>query len=343
VTGIGSVWFVVPEGVDDAERVSGGNVYDRQVRDGLRRLGWDVRMLQAADRTEVASALTAVGDRGVVLVDGLVAAWAPASIEAAGMRTRLVVIAHMVNAAFPGATFEAVDGELRALRCASRVVATSEWSAAELVRRGLVESERVMVATPGARAGAGPRDPAHDLDLLCVGAVARHKGQDLLLDALEQLTDLDWTCTIVGSRSVDPQFAVLIASAAAGFGGRVRLTGVLDGDQLDLAYDRAGLLVAPSRAESFGMAIADARGRGLPVVATEMGGIPEAVAGGGAVLVPCDDPGALAGALREWMTDSGLRERLRREAAAARSQAPRWADTVARIDEVLSNEILVAG
>ena len=106
--------------------------------------------------------------------------------------------------------------------------------------------------------------------------------------------------------------------------------------ELATAYQGSGLLVAPSRAESFGMAIADARRRGLPVIAAAVGGIPESVAGGGAILVNADDPAALASALEQWMTDPALRARLRAEAAGARARSPRWSTTVERIDRVLA-------
>ena len=44
-----SVRFLVPAGIDDPLRVSGGNVYDRHVRDGLRGRGWDVAIAEVAD------------------------------------------------------------------------------------------------------------------------------------------------------------------------------------------------------------------------------------------------------------------------------------------------------
>lgn len=330
-----SVWFVVPEGVDDPARISGGNVYDRQVRDGLRRRGWDVRMSEATDAEAVATALAGVDRGGIALVDGLVAGWAPEAVEAASRRARIVVVAHMVAAAFPDAPSELIEGERRALRHAEQVIATSGWAAAELVRRGLVDDSRIAVAAPGSRDSLAAIDPAEDGDLLCVGVVAPHKGQDLLLDALARLHERDWTCTLAGSQSTAPAFAAHVRSSAARFGGRVRMTGVLDDAALADSYQRAGVLVAPSRAESFGMAIADARRCGLPVIATAVDGIPETVSGGGAILVPADDPGALAGALQRWMTDPALRARLRGEAAQLRSRAPRWTDTVARVDEIL--------
>ncbi|MES1169637.1 MAG: glycosyltransferase family 4 protein, partial [Leifsonia sp.] len=158
---------------------------------------------------------------------------------------------------------------------------------------------------------------------------------DILLAALDTLRGLDWTCTIAGSCNADPAFAERVASKAATFGSRVRMTGVLHPDALAHTYQRSGLLIAPSRTESFGMAIADAGGRALPVAAAAVGGIPEAVAGGGALLVNPDDPSALADALRRWMTDPALRARLRSEAVQARRRVPRWSDTVAQVERVL--------
>jgi hypothetical protein len=321
--------FVVPEGIDDPARVSGGNVYDRHVRDGLAGLGWHVRMSPVTDATGVASALAGRPRGDLVLVDGLVAAWSPEALEASP--ATVVVLAHMVAAAFPGAT---AGGERRALAAASRVIATSEWTAGELVRLGFTGPDRISVAVPGARE-AGASTPVMDGELLCVGVVARHKGQDILLEALAGLDDQRWACTIAGSASTEPAFASEITRAAERFGGRVRMPGVLDSDALDAAYARAAVLVAPSRVETFGMSIADARSRGLPVIASRVGGIPEAVAGGGALLVRDGDADALASALRRWMTEPALRERLRREAARARASAPRWTDTVARIHQAL--------
>ena len=76
-----TVRFIVPADIDDPARVSGGNVYDRHLRGGLRRLGWEVRMTEVADRSAVAAALD-VEPGALVLVDGLVAGWAPDALEA---------------------------------------------------------------------------------------------------------------------------------------------------------------------------------------------------------------------------------------------------------------------
>ena len=325
--------FVVPEGVDDPQRVSGGNVYDRRVRDGLLARGWRVTTTEVADAAAVEAAVAGVPEGGTVLLDGLVAAWAPEAIATTSAPARVVVLAHMVRAAFAGADPALVDRERRALGSADLVIATSRWTAAELVARGIVDERRVAVAMPGAT--DGPPVIGRADRLLCVGAIAPHKGQDLLLEALGRLRHLEWTCTIAGSGAADPRFADRIAETAAEFGPRIRMAGVLDDAALAAAYRRSGLLVAPSRAESFGMVIADARARGLPVIAAAVGGIPESVAGGGAVLVAADEPGALASALEQWMTDPALRRRLRSEAAESRLRTPRWSTTVDRIHRML--------
>lgn len=332
-----AVRFIVPDGIDDPARVSGGNVYDRRLRDGLRRLGWEVTLGEAADAEVAASVLRETPDDAVVLVDGLVACQAADVFAAESGRVRTVLLTHMLIAAFPDATAGAVEAERRALAGARRVIATSRWTAEELVRRGLADRGRIAVAPPGADVVAGAARPRDDGELLCVGVVAPHKGQDTLVQALALLrdTDGDWSCEIVGSAERFPGFAAAVERRAQALGGRVRLTGVLDGDELADAYRRSAVLVAPSRVESAGMAIADARARGMPVIGARTGGIPDVLAGGGAMLVRPDDPVALAEALRAWMADPALRSRLRREAAEARGSLPRWRDTVAAIAGVL--------
>ncbi|MEV4689381.1 glycosyltransferase family 4 protein [Microbacterium sp. LWH3-1.2] len=314
--------------------MSGGNVYDRHLRDGLRRRGWDVDVCETADAEGAASVLRDAADGSRLLVDGLVAGWAPAAVEEAARRLRLTVLAHMVTAAFPDATDAAIDAERRSLASAHRVIVTSAWTAAELARRELADPDRTVVAVPGTLP-ADPGPPADDGELLCIGVIAPHKGQDTLLAALSRLRTEDWRCTIVGSTEAFPEFAAGIARQATALDGRVRLTGVLEDSALDDAYRRCALLVAPSRVESSGMAIADARARGIPVLAAETGGIPDALVGGGGMLVRPGDPTALAAALEAWLADPALRARLRREARAARATLPAWHDTVTRVADVL--------
>ena len=114
--------------------------------------------------------------------------------------------------------------------------------------------------------------------------------------------------------------------------------GAVTGAELDRAYARADLLVLPSHAETYGMVVTEALARGIPVLATGVGGVAEALGDGvrPGLLVPPGDPRALAGALRAWLTDAGLRAHLRAAAKARRATLRRWADTTAVLDGVLA-------
>ena len=108
------------------------------------------------------------------------------------------------------------------------------------------------------------------------------------------------------------------------------MSGTRTGAALRLEYADADLLVVPSRAETYGMVVAEALAAGVPVVATSVGGIPEALgrtpAGVPGLLVPPDDSAALAAALARWLTDAGLRRRLRGAALSRREGLPDWAE-----------------
>jgi glycosyltransferase involved in cell wall biosynthesis len=307
-----SVHVVVPEGIDDPARPSGGNVYDRHVCRGLESIGWSVHEHTAP------AALERIPDDAVVLVDGLVAS---EELVPHARRLRLVVLVHMPLGD---------RGEGEVLSAAAAVVTTSAWSRRRLMELHGLPAGHVHVAEPGVDAAGLAPGTAAGGQLLCVAAVIPGKGHDVLADALAAMRELRWHCVCVGSLERD-----------AGFAERVRRRGLADfpgprtGAELDRSYAGADLLVLPSRAEAYGMVVTEALARGLPVVASDVGGVPEALGDGG-LLVPPDDPEALAGALRAWLADAELRARLR-EAARARSAAlPRWEATTSVIAGVLS-------
>ena len=87
------VHVIVPDGIDDPGRPSGGNTYDRQVCQGLAALGWTVHehavyggwpRAGAAEHAALARAIRRIPDGAVVLLDGLVACAAPAVARRTG-------------------------------------------------------------------------------------------------------------------------------------------------------------------------------------------------------------------------------------------------------------------
>jgi glycosyltransferase involved in cell wall biosynthesis len=179
--------------------------------------------------------------------------------------------------------------------------------------------------------------------LLCVAAVHRGKGHDLLLDALAEVDDHAWTLTCVGSLEIDPIHVAGLQQRiyARRWESRVRFVGPLGGSELQAAYDAADLVVLASRAEGYGMVLTEALAHGIPVVATRVGGVAEAVgrSGDGSVpglLVPPENSAALAAALRDWLTDPALRKRLSRLAAGRRSHLRRWSEAATDLGVVLA-------
>jgi glycosyltransferase involved in cell wall biosynthesis len=157
---------------------------------------------------------------------------------------------------------------------------------------------------------------------------------------LARIVDLDWQCRCVGPMAGAAE-ALAARIDAERLRGRVALTGPRTGAALDREYAAADVLVLASRTETYGMVVPEALARGLPVIATDVGGVPEALgrtADGTrpGLLVPPDNPDALATALRRWLTDPELRRDLRRAAAQRRAGLPTWDATTAAAARVLA-------
>jgi glycosyltransferase involved in cell wall biosynthesis len=341
-----TVHVVVPDGIDDPARPSGGNGYDRRLCDELPALGWDVRELPVAGPwprpdpaalSRLARAVGAVPDGGLVLLDGLIASAGGAVLLPESARLRLVVLVHMPF----GDEAVAPDAECAVLSQVGAVLTTSAWTRERLLERCRLPPDRVHVARPGAdRGDVAPGTPGGGR-FLCVGAVVPHKGQDLLLDALRGIDAPPWRCTVVGPVDRDPAFVERLRrhTADPALADRIHFAGPRVGDELRRRYQQADVLVLPSRLESYGMVVTEALAVGLPVIAAAVGGVPEALGssadGRPGLLVPPDDADALGDALGTWLRDAGLRQRLRRAARRRRDALEGWEATARRVSAVL--------
>jgi glycosyltransferase involved in cell wall biosynthesis len=350
---VSTVHVVVPAAIDDRTRPSGGNVYDRRICSGLTTLGWTVHehpvsgswpWPDAAAERSLASELARIPDTAVVLVDGLIASGASTLLVAGAHRFRLVVLVHMLFGDCPtgDAPTDAQARERTVLAAATRIITTSWWTFRQLVGVYGLPPEGMHVAQPGVDTARSAEGTTGGGALLCVAAVAPAKGHDVLLAALAALSSLGWSCVCVGSLETDPGFVERLRHQveAAGIGHRVRLVGAQSGDALDQAYLNADLLVLASRAESYGMVVAEALAHGLPVVASAVGGLPEALgrAPDGRVpgiLVPPADQQRLTEALSHWLLEPDLRKRLRQAARERQASQVRWADTTTQVARTL--------
>ena len=349
-----TVHVVGTANLNDPAKPSGGNIYNRRICDGLTTIGWQVIQHVAPgswpwpDRASVQALgrlLAGIGDGAVVLVDGLIASTMPDILVPEARRLRLVVLVHMsLGEAPPGhSTADAQTRECAVLSAAQLVVTTSSWTRNRLLHRYALPPDKVHVAEPGVDLAELASGTDGGGELLCVAAVASHKGHEVLLAALGTTTELPWRCTCVGTLDREPVFVerLRLCAEAAGIGRRVRFAGTRIGDDLAHAYAAADVLVLASRAETYGMVVTEALARGLPVIATAVGGLPEALGRTSdgrrpGLLVPPDDSVALAAALRSWLTDADLRQRLREAARERRRTLFGWEAPTDRIAGILA-------
>jgi len=330
---------------------TGGYAYDRRAFAALAGRRWRVRHVGLPDRfpfpDEAAlaaadRALARLPDGTATVVDGLALGAMPAVAARHRDRLRLVALVHhplcLETGLDPADVARLRASERRALAACRRVIATSTATAGALVADFGVARERLTVAVPGtdpAPLAAATGDPPR---LLCVGTLTPRKGHRLLLQALASLRDLGWSLVLAGSTDRDPATAAAVRAAVGdlGLARRVTLAGELDPAGLDAAYAAADLLVSASFHEGYGMALAEALARGLPIVAASGGAVADTVPPDAGLLVPPGDAAALGEALRRVLTDPGLRALLRAGAAAARGRLPRWEDTAAAIEGALT-------
>ena len=153
------------------------------------------------------------------------------------------------------------------------------------------------------RADVGAAPPR----IVSVARLEAPKDPVTLLRALGSIRSQPWELDLVGDGPLEPELRRL--AAAVGIADRVRFLRYVREPAEVLA--RAQLFVLSSRSEGFPRSVLEAMRAGLPVVASAVGGIPEAVTNGiEGLLVPRGDPGALAAALSGLLADGKWREQM---------------------------------
>ncbi|MFJ7262213.1 glycosyltransferase family 4 protein [Streptomyces globosus] len=222
---------------------------------------------------------------------------------------------------------------------AAAVVLGSSSTQVDLARargaRDVRLARPAVPAAPGAAGRAAAADPGKTRAelgavgrplVIAVGSLVPHRGYSLLLDAARA-----W-------RGLDPAPLVVIAGEGpmrAELAGRIEAEGLpvrLLGRRRDAArlLAAADVAVLPSRWEARSLLAQEALRAGVPLVATEVGGVPELIGEAG-VLVPYGDPDALSAAVADLLADPARRRHL---SEAGRAQAATWPsedDTVAQI------------
>lgn len=349
MTGSKRLRFLHPGPLD---RPTGGSVYDRRIVEELRALGWTVtvrelpgRFPEADDEACAAAvhSLKEVPDGESAVIDGLALPAFEGLIAEAARRMSLTAIVHHPVTDETGLTeperlrFENLEKAL--LAPMRRVIVPSPAMARRLANFG-VAPHRIAVAQPGVEREARARaagSAGETVQLLCVASLIPRKGHAALLVALARCKDLNWRLACVGSTDHDPETAASVRAGIdrLGLADRVTLTGALRGAALEDAFASADAFALATYYEGFGMVFAEAMARGLPIVASGAGAVPDTVPQQAGVVVPAGDEDALAEALRRMIADPVFRKVKADGSWRAGRDLPGWSASAARFAAAL--------
>jgi glycosyltransferase involved in cell wall biosynthesis len=333
------------------ETLTGGYIYDRRMADELRGRGWSVEITELADGfprptpemlEEAATEIAAIPAGSIVLVDSLALGAMPDIIEREASRLRLVALVHLPLAAETGLDRETAAGfeasERRALRAVSLVIVTGLATIALLAAHG-IGRDRIVIVEPGTDRAplAGGSSDGGPLRFLSVATLTPRKGHEILLHALAGLPDRNWRLVCAGSLTRHPPTVDRVRATLRRLEleSRVSLVGELEGANLEAAYAAADVFVQASLLETYGMAVAEALARGLPIVATTTGAVPQLVGDAAGLLVRPGSPEALGAALARVVADTALRGRLVAGARRVRDRLRSWKDAAETLSDAL--------
>ena len=342
--------FAIP---GDITLPTGGYTYDREVLARLPAAGVEVSHLALPagypdpspdDITHTAELVAATPPGAVLLIDGLAYGAMPAALIERFDRPIVALVHHplCLEAGLRPSRVEALRTlEIAALARASLVVATSPMTARTLTADFDVPPERITVAEPGTDPAARARGSTSErIALLAVGSVVPRKAYDVLVRALEidvGARVADWHLSIVGALDRSPATLAELREqiARAGLGASIELLGAKSRAELDALYDQADIFVLSSHYEGYGMVLAEALARGLPIVCTTGGAAADTVPDGAGVKVPPGDVAAFSHAVGQLIGDPGLRRRMADASWTVGQTLPRWEVTARQIAGVL--------
>lgn len=345
------VAFAIP---GDINLPTGGYAYARQMLQHLPEHGVLAHHIALPDTfpdpaeadLEVTRHLLAqIAPATPILFDGLAFGALPPEIVAAIASPIIALVHHplaLETGLAPDRQRHLKACERVALQHAAAVIATSPLTARTLIRDYGVDEGRLSVAEPGTVPALRANGTGSPFSLLSVGALIPRKGYPVLIDALQQLGEshgatADWHLTIVGATDRDTHEANLVRERIlrSGLRRNITIAGEVSARELSRLYARADLFVLPSLYEGYGMVLAEAMARGLPIISTTGGAAAETVPDAAAIKVAPNNAKALGDAIAKVLADDERRTDMASASWAAGRRLPDWPESARTIAAVI--------
>lgn len=332
-----TIRFILPGDIDTP---TGGYRYDRSI----------VRHWQSADiahevvsleggfpfpgKQEVEGSLRQISDlapASSTVIDGLAGGASSEIMEALAKQAPVTALIHHPLCLENGLSETEASAlkleEQNGLAFAKEVITTSHATARTVQEIFNFPQERIRTVLPGVDRGVISQPPTSGpARLICVGSVIERKGHENLISALSELTELNWTLECYGATHFDPELFERMSEmiGSSSLSDRIRFHGAVSESMLEIAYQNAHIFVLASHYEGYGMAYAEAIVRGLPVIGTTAGAIPDTVPTACGILVEPGNVNALKQALATMIEDQKTRQTYREAAIELAPSFPTW-------------------
>lgn len=331
------VAFVIP---GDINTPTGGYRYDREIVSRWQSMDVEVEVISLKGNypfpreEEILLASKILQEKqnfDVYIFDGLAGGVLPNVMEElSGVKPVIALIHHPLF--LESGLDEANQKMLRAKEAVGlkhvRAVITSSQTTKETVADVFqFPTGQIHAVDPGVeRAPFSVGSGSPTVNILSIGTISERKGHDVLLKALSGLTDLNWRLDLVGSAEFNPKLLndLKVLTGEGRIENQVVFHGALEPEQVEELYHHADLFALASRYEGYGMVYSEAIVRGLPVLGTTAGAIPQTVPKDCGLLVEPDDVEAAQAALRQLIVSADLRAKLSAAAKNAEPDFPTW-------------------
>lgn len=197
-----------------------------------------------------------------------------------------------------------------------RIVSVSHSLAAFLVQQARLPSSQVRTIHDGVESPKRERQlGSSPCSISIIGTVEERKGHEILIRALALLSEKHPALSLLIIGHCDESERQRLVAVAEQLHVERQLRWCPHVSDIDAAFAQVDILAVPSiRQESFGRVAVEAIARGIPVVASNCGGLPEVIEDGvSGIIVPRGDPESLASALDRVLCDLSVRQRFAKE------------------------------